>query len=180
MTKSVQTNYTCPVCESKREKLLVIMDPLDYGDVKVLLSPVDEAEEEIWLEFDIRESNFFYCNCCKMRFSRVKPAEFSRYEERKIPGVASDCILKECREKKGGRIETYKDVVVGDIFMKGEGPGVARRRKRIRGLLQKVDLDEVPDAFEHFLEEFGGEFTLDQAGICNECRIVVVRNVDMK
>lgn len=80
----------------------------------------------------------------------------------------------------GGRIGTYKDVVIGEIYMKGEGPRHAKRRKRIRELLKKANLEEIPDAVDNFLQEFSGEFSLDQAGICSECGVVVVREVDMK
>ena len=64
--------------------------------------------------------------------------------------------------------------------MKGEDPRIAKRRSRIRELLDKADLEEIPDAIDNFLKEFTGEFTLDQAGICNECGIVIVKEVDMK
>lgn len=180
MTKVAQTDYTCPICESKKSKLLIIMEPLDYGDVQVHLKSLEGPEKEIQFEFDIRESNFYYCKNCKMRFNRIDPFELPRYKENKIPGIFTDCILKECRENFGGRIGTYRDVAIGEIYMKGDNPSMARRRKRVRELLQKTDLEEIPDKIDNFLQEFTGEFTLDQAGICNECGIVVVREVDLK
>ncbi len=180
MTKAVQTRYTCPVCESKKYKLLMIMEPLDYADVKVVMKSVDGPERKIQFVFDIREGNFYYCKNCRMRFSRIDPKEISDYKEKKVPGVFSDCILKECREELGGRMGTYQDVVVGNIFMKGEGPSRAKRRELIKDLLKMASIDEVPDSLDNFLKEFSGEFTLDQAGICNECGIVVAREVDLK
>lgn len=180
MTRAVQTEYTCPTCRSKKIKLVIIMEPLDYGDVEVLLESTLGTKTAIWFDFDIRESNFFYCKNCKMRFSRIDPAQFSQYKSKKVPGLFSDCILKECREKYGGRIGTYRDVTIGEIFMKGEDPRVTKRRERIRGLLDKANLEEVPDNIDNFLKEFTGEFKLDQAGICNECGIVVIKEVDME
>ncbi len=180
MIKAKKTQYTCPICQSKKYKLLVIMESMDYGDVKVLLTPIDGADKQIWLEFDIRERNFYYCANCNMRFSRIDPKELSKYKERRIPSLFTDCILRECTEKFGGRIQTYRNVVVGDIYIKGEDPRITRRRKRIRELLEKADLEEIPDAIDNFLQEFSGEFTLDQAGICNECGIVIAKEVDMK
>lgn len=180
MTKVAQTPYTCPICESKKSKLLIIMEPLDYGDVEVLLKSVEGSEKEIQFEFDIRENNFYYCINCKMRFSRIDPIELPKYKEKRISGIFTDCILKECSEKYGGRIGTYRDVRIGEIYMKGDNPSMARRRKRVRELLQKANLEEIPDKIENFLQEFTGEFTLDQAGICNECGIVVIREVDFK
>jgi hypothetical protein len=180
LTKVAQTPYTCPICESKKSKLLIIMEPLDYGDVEVLLKSVERSEKEIQFEFDIRENNFYYCINCKMRFSRIDPIELPKYKEKRISGIFTDCILKECSEKYGGRIGTYRDVRIGEIYMKGDNPSMARRRKRVRELLQKANLEEIPDKIENFLQEFTGEFTLDQAGICNECGIVVVREVDLK
>lgn len=180
MTKVVQTPYTCPICESKKQKLVIIMEPLDYGDVEVLLRSVEGTEKKIFFEFDIRESNFYYCRNCKMRFSRIDPNELSKYKEKRVPRVFTDCILKECREKHGGKMGTYRDVAVGEIYMKGDDPRMAIRRKKVRELLQKADLEEVPDKIDNFLQEFTGEFTLDQAGICNECGIVVAREVDLK
>lgn len=180
MTKAEQTQYTCPICRTEKHKLMIVMEPLDYGDVQVLLQPDEGFEKGIWFEFDIREKNFFYCKNCKMRFSRVDPSVISKYKEKKVPGVFTDCILKECRENDGGRMGTYEDVAIGEIFIKGDDPNLAKRRKRIRALLEKADMDEIPDAIDHFLKEFSGEFTLDQAGICSECGIVVAREVDMK
>ncbi|UCE36334.1 MAG: hypothetical protein JSW00_12470 [Thermoplasmata archaeon] len=180
MIKAKKTPYTCPVCESKKYKLLVIMGSMDYGDVKVLLNPAEGSERKVWLEFDIRENNFYYCANCKMRFSRVDPTKLPKYKGKRIPGIFSECILKECRDKYGGRLGTYKEVVVGEIYVKGEDPRITRRRKRIRELLHKADLEEIPDAVDNFLKEFSGEFTLDQAGICSECGIVVPREVDLK
>ncbi len=180
MARAVQTEYTCPTCRSKKTKLVIVMEPLDYGDVEVLLESTLGTKTAIWFDFDIRESNFFYCKNCKMRFSRIDPAQFPEYKTKKIPGIFSECILKECREKYGGRIGTYKNVKIGEIYMKGEDPRIAKRRERIRELLEKADLEEIPDTIDSFLKEFTGEFTLDQAGICSECGIVVVREVDMK
>ncbi|UCE74168.1 MAG: hypothetical protein JSV56_00305 [Methanomassiliicoccales archaeon] len=180
MRKALITQYTCPVCRSKKGKLLIVMEPLDYGDVEVLLEPISESKTTIWFSFDIRENNFFYCKNCKMRFSRIDPGQFSQYKQKRIPGIFTDCILKECREESGGRIGTYKDVAIGEIYMKGEDPRISKRRDRIRGLLQKADLDEIPDAIDNFLKEFTGNFTLDQAGICNECGIIVAKEVDLK
>jgi hypothetical protein len=180
MIKAKKTPYTCPVCESKKFKLLIIMESMDYGDVKVILKPHDEFENTISLEFDIRERNFYYCANCNMRFSRIDPKDIPAYKEKRIPRIHTDCILKECREKYGGRIGTYKDVSVGDIYIKGDDPRISRRRKRIRELLYKVDLMEIPDVIDNFLQEFSGDFTLDQAGICNECGIVVPKEVNLK
>ncbi|UCF09001.1 MAG: hypothetical protein JSW28_04770 [Thermoplasmata archaeon] len=179
MTKAKKTPYTCPICETKKYKLLVIMDPLDYGDVKMLLKPEKGSEKGIWFDFDVRERNFYYCKNCHMRFSRIDPTELTKYKEKRIPGKFTECILKECREEYGGRIGNYNDVIVGEIFMKGEGPAVANRRKRIKELLKRAELDEIPDVIDNFLQEFTGEFSLDQAGICNECGIVVVKEVDL-
>jgi hypothetical protein len=180
MIKAVQTKYTCPICEDTKHKLLIIMEPLDYGDVKVLLKPIENSGKDLWFEFDIRESNFFYCSNCRMRFSRVDPSELPKYKATKIPNVFSECIIKECREDFGGRIGTYKDVGVGKIYIKGDDPKLEKRRKRIAELLERADVEEIPDAIDHFLSEFTGEFTLDQAGICNECGIVIVKEVDLK
>jgi len=180
MTKVKLTPYTCPVCRSKKSKLLIVMDPLDYGDVRVLLKPVKGFEKGILFEFDIIESNFYYCKNCKMRFSRIEPNQLSKYKDKRIPGIFTDCIFKECKKMYGGRIGTYRDVVIGEIYMKGEGPRHAKRRKRIRELLKKADLEEIPDAVDNFLQEFSGEFSIEQAGICSECGVVVVREVDMK
>ncbi|UCG69743.1 MAG: hypothetical protein JSV09_01595 [Thermoplasmata archaeon] len=180
MTKAVKTPYTCPVCESKKSKLLIILEPLDYGDVEVLLKPIEGSGNEITLEFDLRESNFFYCKNCSMRFSRIDPKELPKYKDKRIPRIFTDCILKECREKQGGRIGTYKDVAIGEIYMKGDDPRTARRRQKVRELLMKTDLEEIPDKINNFLQEFTGEFTLDQAGICGECGIVVAKEVDLK
>jgi hypothetical protein len=180
MTKAVKTPYTCPVCESKKSKLLIVLEPLDYGDVEVLLKPVEGSGSELALEFDLRESNFFYCKTCSMRFSRIDPKELPNYKDKKIQRLFTDCILKECREKHGGRIGTYKDVAIGEIYMKGDDPRMARRRQKIRDLLQTKDLEEIPEKINNFLQEFTGEFTLDQAGICNECGIVVAKDVDLK
>ena len=180
MTRAVQTEYTCPTCRSKKSNLVIVMEPLDYGDVEVLLESTLGSKTAIWFDFDIRESNFFYCKNCKMRFSRIDPAQFPQYKSKRIPGIFTDCILKECREKYGGTIGTYNDVAIGEIYMKGEDPRIAKRRSRIRELLDKADLEEIPDAIDNFLKEFTGEFTLDQAGICNECGIVIVKEVDMK
>lgn len=180
MTKAKGTNYTCPVCDSEKHKLMIIIEPLDYGDVKVLLKPTMAVTGELNLEFDIIESNFYYCPNCNMRFSRIDPYEFAKYKESRIPRIFTDCILKECREMYGGRIGTYRKVKVGEIYMKGEGPRVAKRRTRVRELLQKAELDEIPDAIDNFLQEFIGDLTLEQAGVCNECGIVVPREVDMK
>lgn len=180
MIRAVQTKYTCPVCQSKKEKLLVVMEPLDYGDVEVLLESTSGSQTAIWFDFDIRESNFFYCKNCQMRFSRIDPAQMPKYKQKRIPSIFTDCILKECREEYGGRIGTYKDVAVGEIYMKGEDPRITKRRDRIRDLLEKADLEEIPDAIDNFLKEFTGEFTLDQAGICSECGIVVVKEVDLE
>ncbi len=180
MTKVTQTFYTCPVCESKKQKLLIVMDPLDYGDVEVLLKSAEGSEKEIWFEFDIRESNFYYCKNCKMRFNRIDPHVFPKYKEKMVPGIFTDCILKECRENDKGKIRTYRDVMVGEIYMKGDSPKKALRRKRIKELLEKANLEEIPDKIENFLQEFTGEFILDQAGICNVCGIVVAREVDFK
>jgi hypothetical protein len=156
------------------------MEPLDYGDVEVLLESESGSKTAIWFDFDIRESNFFYCKNCMMRFSRIDPAKFSQYKQKRIPSLFTDCILKECREKYGGTIGTYKDVVVGEIFMKGEDPRIVKRRERIRTLLEKAELEEIPDTIDNFLKEFTGEFRLDQAGICNECGIVIVKEIDLK
>jgi hypothetical protein len=180
LIRAVQTQYTCPVCRSKKEKLLVVMEPLDYGDVEVLLESTSGSQTAIWFDFDIRESNFFYCQNCQMRFSRIDPTQIPKYKQKRIPRIFTDCILKECREEYGGRIGTYKDVAVGEIYMKGEDPRITKRRDRIRGLLEKADLEEIPDVIDNFLKEFTGEFTLDQAGICSECGIVVVKEVDQK
>jgi hypothetical protein len=180
VTKAKETKYTCPICESKKNKLMIVMDPLDYGDIKVLLRPDEGFEKGIWFEFDIRESNFFYCKTCKMRFSRVDPKDIPKYKDKRIAGVHTECILKECREKFGGKMGTYKDVTVGEIYIKGDDPSTAKRRKRIRDLMEKAEMDEIPDAIDNFLKEFTGEFTLDQAGVCNECGIVIAREVDMK
>ena len=180
MTKAKRTPYTCPVCDSEKHKLKIIIEPLNYGDVSVSLKPALAVGRELNLAFDIIESNFYYCSNCNMRFSRIDPYEFTNYKDRKVQGVFTDCILKECREKDGGRIGTYKNVKVGEIYMKGEGPRVAKRRSRVRELLEKAQLEEIPVAIDNFLQEFSGEFTIDQAGICNECGIVVIREVDMK
>jgi hypothetical protein len=180
MIKAVQTKYTCPICEDTKHKLLIVMEPLDYGDVKVLLRPVQNSGKDLWFEFDIRESNFFYCSNCRIRFSRVDPTELPKYKATKIPNIFTDCIIKECREDFGGRIGTYKDVAVGKIYIKGDDPKLEKRRKRVAELLERADIEEIPDAIDHFLSEFTGEFTLDQAGICNECGIVIVKEVDLK
>jgi hypothetical protein len=180
MTKALLTGYTCPVCRSTKNKLLTIMEPLDYADVEVTMKSVEGPEKKIKFVFDIREGNFFYCKNCRMRFNRIDPSELIKYKEKRIPGVFTDCILKECRDEQGGRIGTYKDVAIGSIYMKGEGPGRTKRREMVKELLQKADLEEIPDPIDNFLKEFSGEFTLDQAGICNECGIVVTREVDLK
>lgn len=180
MTKAVQTSYTCPVCESKKHKLMIIMEPLDYGDAEVFLKPLEGIGIGIWFEFDIRESNFYYCKNCKVRFSRIDPAKLSKFKDKRIPRIFSDCILQECRERFGGRIGTYRDVVIGEIYIKGDDPKMAKRRKRVKELLEKTDMEKMPDVVDNFLQEFTGEFSLDQAGICNECGIVVAKEVDMK
>ncbi len=180
MTKAKRTPYTCPVCDQEKHELMIIIEPLDYGDVKVILKPTMAVKGELNLEFDIIESNFYYCPNCNMRFSRIDPYVFAQYKEKRIPGIFTDCILKECREKDGGRMGTYRNVKVGEIYMKGEGPRLAQRRTRVRELLEKSKMDEIPDAIDNFLQEFIGEYTLDQAGVCNECGIVVAREADMK